>query len=240
MNYSKAPITEAVIELRFSEDLSFEDIQKRIDKFKKLYPQESRTVAFTGEMSERGFSGTQEPIGIRLSTGDELQVLVINKNNFTVSQLAPYVGWDNFFARFIRDLDLFLDKFGNKNFVRIGMRYINRVDVPLERVTVSDYLRVYPEIPDLGKVTAKSFALQSTQDLGDGQFGVTLQTANVDSPVPGAISFLLDIDLFTNNEVPRRRDRLVEVMHSMREIKNQVFEASITDKSRELFDERNI
>ncbi len=235
MNYIRPPITESVVEFRFADETSFEVIQKRVDKFKRFYPQETHNVEFTGEMSEKGFSGKHEVVGVRLASKDELQILMINKSNFIISQLAPYPGWSVFSSRVARDLDLFTDVFGRKKINRIGVRYINRLDIPLESLSVDNYLNVWPALPYLGPSQSKSFALQSTQILEEENLGVTLQSATVDSPVPKAESVVLDIDIFTNSDVPMRNDAIVKLLDAMRTTKNKVFEASITDKARELF-----
>jgi uncharacterized protein (TIGR04255 family) len=172
---------------------------------------------------------------VRLSTKDELHVLLLNKNSVATSQLAPYPGWETFSQRVMRDLELFFDAFGNRELTRIGMRYINRIDVLLERADVSDYLNVWPLIPEIGTTIGHSYALQSTRELVGKNMAVTLQSATVDSPVPKAISFALDIDLFRTVDVPRRPEMIMHVLTSMRDAKNMIFEASITDKARELF-----
>lgn len=234
-DYRKPPITESVVEFRISDQISFETIKKQANKFKRNYTQESQTIEFKGEMSEKGFSGRQEPIGLRFATKDELEILLINKGNIVVSQLAPYPGWEIFSKRILRDFEMFSTVFGRRKLSRIGVRYINRLDIPLETITVEDYLNVTPRIPAFGQKVGRSFALQSTQDLEDGRFGVTIQSATVDSPVPAAMSLLLDVDLFSDSDLPMRTDNIATLLAEMRDIKNRIFETSITDQARKLF-----
>jgi len=235
MDYLKPPITECVVEFRFIEEVAFEVIQKRIDKFKRQYPNETHSIEFSGEFSEKGFVGKQDKVGLRLTSADELQIVIINKTGFVVSQLAPYPGWQAFGGRVMRDFELFTELFGRKTISRIGLRYINRIDIPLESANVHDYLNVYPMLPKFGQTVGRSFALQSTHGLEDRELGVTLQSATIDSPVPKAVSFVLDIDVFTTGEVPKRTDLIRDLLSTMRATKNDVFEASITQNSRDLF-----
>lgn len=236
MDYKRPPITECVVEFRFSDQLEFEAIQKRVDKFKRFYPNEIQNLEFTGEFSDQGFKGSQQFVGVRLSTSDELQILMINRTNFIVSQLAPYTGWEEFSRRVRRDVEMFIDHFGRRTFDRVGMRYINRIDIPLEKISVETYLNIYPKVPSLpGEAVSNAFALTTTQTLADRRLGVTLQSASTESPVPKALSFVLDIDVFKDVEIPKRTDQIVELLETMRATKNEVFEASITPETRELF-----
>jgi uncharacterized protein (TIGR04255 family) len=49
------------------------------------------------------------------------------------------------------------------------------------------------------------------------------------------VSVVLDIDVFRAIDVPSSEDEIWSLMEHLRTIKNQLFEASITDKARELF-----
>jgi len=49
------------------------------------------------------------------------------------------------------------------------------------------------------------------------------------------VTILLDIDVFRTAELPVDDEEIWKVMEQLREEKNQVFEASITPRARELF-----
>ncbi|MBB4276600.1 TIGR04255 family protein [Rhizobium mongolense] len=234
--YRSPPIVESVLEFRFASPLDFETIEKRTDKLKRYYPHRvTQAVEFNAEMSDRGISGSRHPVGLRFTTPDELQVMMVNVQALAIAQLAPYPGWDAFRERIKRDIERYIDSFGRRPISRIGMRYINRIDAPAQAVNVEDYLRVFPSIPHLGGSIGKTFALQVTHQLPDHRFDVTLQSATVDSPVPNNLSFLLDIDLFTTVDIPTRDDQIFKLLDEMRVVKNSIFESSITDSARKLF-----
>ncbi len=234
-HYRAPPIVEAVIELRFSDPVSFETIEKKRDKFARHYPLVENNFDITAQISASQHSIRQEPSGFRLRSKDELEVLSLEKTKLLFAQLAPYPGWQTFESRMQRDFDIFIENIGWRNFSRLGIRFINRLDIPESRVDVSDYLKIFPTMPHFDGSVAAKFALESTINLEDRRYFATLRTGSIESPVPRMISFVLDIDLFRSVELPTRKDHLIGVLTEMREIKNNVFEASITDKARKLF-----
>jgi uncharacterized protein (TIGR04255 family) len=235
MGYLKPPITESVIELRFSESIEFAKIVKHSGKFKRTYPNESKNMEIATQLSDTGISGQVVEIGLNLSSQNELDVVAINKNAFMVSRLAPYPGWESFSTRFHRDFDRFTEEFGRKTFVRAGMRYINRLDIPASTPDANQYINVYPSLPEFVGSKPRTFALTSTFELEEKGLSVTLQSAITESPVPKCISLVIDIDVFAETNLPMRYDMWESRLNDMRSVKNDVFERSITDEARKLF-----
>jgi uncharacterized protein (TIGR04255 family) len=52
---------------------------------------------------------------------------------------------------------------------------------------------------------------------------------------PGFVSIVLDIDVFREYQSPANEDETWSTLDRIRDIKNEIFEACITDKTRELF-----
>ena len=63
---------------------------------------------------------------------------------------------------------------------------------------------------------------------------LVLNEALMPPPDPNVVSVLLDIDLFCEEPLPDNEDGLWALFEEMRDRKNQIFEACITDKTREL------
>ncbi len=61
-------------------------------------------------------------------------------------------------------------------------------------------------------------------------------TGLVSSPLIGHVSFLLDIDVARINDVPQSETELWTMIANMRVLKNQLFESSITQRARDLFE----
>ena len=133
--YKQPPITEAVIELRFAAPMETGNIQKVSEALKYLYPlqQPITGVGVHLNVPPGGEGATiAQPIethGYRLSTEDQAQIVLLWPAQFIFSQLPPYPGWNVFFGRFCRDWALWKRTLSYRRIMRIGVRYINRIDI---------------------------------------------------------------------------------------------------------------
>ena len=125
---------------------------------------------------------------------------------------------------------------GFKEISRIGVRYINRIDIPISGpiVEFEDYLHLYAKIPDvLGPVGG--YAAQAVLPLADIGCTLRLNSAVVPSPILDHMSILFDQDIAKEENPPQSDGDISELLGKIRVKKNEVFEACITDRARELF-----
>src|SRR5271155_1516704 len=162
--YKRPPITEAVIAVNFGEAASSRDLDKVNNNFGRFYPdyQDARNFVVEVSMSPRpgpepDTTVHKDEMGHRRSSDDQTQIVILWSSLFVFSQLAPYPGWDAFFERFCRDWTLWKKIVGYRKISRVGVRYINRIDIPITG-SITQYeavLKIYPTIPDeLGPVLA--------------------------------------------------------------------------------------
>jgi uncharacterized protein (TIGR04255 family) len=241
VNYLRPPITEAVIGIDFSTRLASALVGKVNSRFAKLYPQHqelqnvSVTFSVNVSTSMTGQAETKKK-GHRRSSADMAELLVIWPSAFAVSQLAPYPGWDKFFARFKRDWKVWKSVVGFIEISRIGVRFINRVDIPLvnNSAEYEKYLNIYPKLP-VSLPNLNSYAIQSVSSLEDIGCSLTINSGVVPSPVLGKASFLLDFDIASGLNVPQNDSEVFKFLGRVRERKNEVFEASVSSSAKALF-----
>jgi uncharacterized protein (TIGR04255 family) len=120
---------------------------------------------------------------------------------------------------------------------RIGLRYINRIELPASKVELGEYFEFYPFVgPNLPQ-NMESFILGSEFSYAEGRDRCRVQLAPVPASSGGITAFILDIDYFlAQPEAVKVSEVLgwVEEAHSRVE---EVFEGCITDRLRELFEE---
>jgi uncharacterized protein (TIGR04255 family) len=129
--YAKAPITEAVIELRCKEPVEPAAIEKVAKLFLKEYPFDEPQQQLDIRVEPTGARLETRYLGKRLGSVDRTDILVFGSENFVSSRLAPYTGWEDFFARTKAGWDAWRDQIGNRELSRIGVRFINRIDIPI-------------------------------------------------------------------------------------------------------------
>lgn len=237
MPYAKAPITEAVIELRFARPIDLEVAKKAAQRVRPEYafedPEEEVHIQFDATTRKTQFQ--QVWSGVKLSSLDRADLSMFRTNSFVCSRLAPYLGWEFFQPRATRGWDALRRAAGALELARIGVRYINRIDVPVAaNMKIEEYLNVGPKTPTADRPIT-GYAMQIVGPLGADDCGLILNSATVPSPLIGFASLVLDLDLYREKDLPRRDDELWTLIEQMRHHKNRVFESCITDKARTLF-----
>jgi uncharacterized protein (TIGR04255 family) len=240
--YSKAPITEALIDFRIvpleeSSLLSLRNLQQslvgnymlaeEINLAQGQFQQTGSTVTATA---------TQSPLGYRFISNDKTHVFQACLDGFTLSQLEPYKNWATLRNEAKKLWELYSQAVLPRSIERIAVRYINRLDLPLDAshaLDFKDYLRTVPEVSGgmLQGVNSYFMQLQIPQiDLG----AILLLNEGIISPFQeGFVSVLLDIDLSRAANFALDEDTW-NALDELRLRKNEIFEACITDKLREL------
>jgi uncharacterized protein (TIGR04255 family) len=240
--YKRPPITEAVIGLRFADPIDSATLDKVASAIKPLYPREDvlKGVQFQMRLNATSPTAPQsiEQIGYRLSSPDQTHILILMPTppSLTMSQLAPYPGWDQFFGRFCRDWSVWKRSVGYRKITRVGVRYINRIDIPMDDPVVYEeqFLNVYPRIPEvLGPMM--QYSVQTQSYISDIECVLTLNSSVVPSPLIGHRSFVIDLDIGKDSP-PQNDADIYDLINRIRVAKNRVFEACITDRARELFE----
>jgi uncharacterized protein (TIGR04255 family) len=238
-NYKRPPITEAVIGINFATPIHADVLQKANERFAKHYPQHQAVQNFTVAIGMVDGKPSTEPqhneLGHRRNDVDMTQLLVLWCSAFTLAQLAPYPGWEAFIGRFTRDWKIWKRAGSRRDIVRVGVRFINRIDIPLSNGIVEHekYLAVYPKLPVLFRAI-DAYAMQARIPLDHGCH-LTLNSAAVPSPIIGHNSFVLDLDIAKDHDLPQNDDDLLHLLNQIRKMKNDVFESFITNRARKLF-----
>lgn len=240
--YKHPPITEAVIGVVFESNVDAGVVNKAQKKLEKAYPnhQQLRQIKMQFKVAHSAVDATkefnEEDVGHRRSTNDQAEIAILQRNSITISQLAPYVGWDAFSQRFKRDWSLVKGVTGFRTIKQVGVRYINRVDIPFEGegVRIGEYLTATANVPD-GFGPLSGYSVSAEVRMTDIHCVLRLNTGAVPSPLPKCVSVILDLDLIRTEDVPQSDGDISEILEVMRDRKNAFFEASITQKARELF-----
>jgi uncharacterized protein (TIGR04255 family) len=241
--YARPPITEAVIEIVFMNEMTSTAIKAAAKRFTKQYPHNVPVQQYdvrldvqpnTNKVPKANLTGRGE--GCRLSNDDQTEILLIWPQSFAVSQVAPYTGWEAFHKRFNRDFKVFKKELGHRDIARIGVRYINRIDIPSTGplVEYERYLNVYPKLPK-SLTTQIAFAVQTELEMADVGANLRINSAAVPSPIADHASFLIDLDFYRMQDLPKTEKALGEYLEAIRDKKNEVFESLVTNKARELF-----
>lgn len=238
-HYSRAPITEALIDIQVQlpQEAKLDILAQVYPSIQSEYPKSEEMLVFQGQMvagASIGATASQSQIGYRAFSDDQKQILQVRLDGFTFSRLAPYDCWEKFRDEAKRLWSIYQSLTNPAAIIRLALRYINRLDIPLPISDLKDYLRTFPEVSsDLPQGLSGYFMqLQIPQEKLATM--LVLNQALVPPPTPDCISILLDFDLFLEQNIPKDGVTIWEILEQMHEQKNKAFEACITEHTREL------
>ena len=130
--YPKAPITEAVIELRIGHDVELTALEKIARRLKHHYAKSEpmRQVGFVIDNTGGSVSLREDAAGFRLNSDDQAEIAMLSQRFLTTARLPPYPGWEALRDRAKANWVEWRSLTPSHPIVRIGVRFINRIDIP--------------------------------------------------------------------------------------------------------------
>lgn len=240
--YPRPPILECVLELRFADSAG----PKFVDRISRRIGSNYETtkieqlVNVQVEIIDGGVStNSSDPKPLtRMTTNDEADICSVDADKIFWARLAPYEGWEPFEARFERDISDAARDLGGRRVKRIGLRYQNRIDVPVEGderlCHHENYLTARLSLPALLEPT-NGFEWMIAKVFPDLGLSANIRSGSIEPVIPGMGAFLLDIDVAMEVDQLFSKLDLRAHLRKMRELKNEIFESSISDLARETF-----
>ena len=243
--YRNPPIVEALCEFRFDPGdpwdlavpgLVYEELGGAGGRFPKRRQAANLEVELT--LTD---SGAQQQVArserMQFLRGDEKVLVQIGPNLLAVNHLKPYSSWQEFFSLVRDGFETYNKVTKPKGVKRIGVRYINRVEIPEPSIRLEDFLEFRPYMgSNLRQEIAGPFVVGVHIPYEDGRDVLRLQLSSVRKDTPG-MALMLDLDYFLAQPGGVPLGGVLEwndVAHGRVE---EVFEACITDRLRQLFDE---
>jgi uncharacterized protein (TIGR04255 family) len=236
--YNRPPIVEAVIDFKFEGNLSDRELERLRDRFKAKYRSIEERKNIQIEVQTDQIVTNPISAGFKMTAENAIDLILINPDSFGSVRLAPYEKWESLFATAKDNFDLFTKVIGRRKIARIGVRYINRLDIPNAKVEgkpLSQFVRVGIALPVEVSSVVGGFSFTFT--------GIEVSTGaklilNSGTIAPPALlehtSISLDIDVSWDADIPARVEDIWAKTEVLRHAKNAVFEGCITDELRAL------
>jgi uncharacterized protein (TIGR04255 family) len=242
-HYPKAAITEALINIGVAssaeESIDSSELRDRVSAtFLPNYADCQQILEFQGEfefVNERVSSNTtQRFVGYRLVSSDQKYVVQLRFDGFTLSRLAPYECWQALYDETRKLWELYSSTFVPSEINSVTVRYINQFDIPLPFRDFKDYLKTFPEVAPEIDTGLNSYFMQLQMFQADLQCMLTLNQGVLPAQNAEILPILLDISLFCPVSIAEAVDSVWGTLGKLRERKNKIFEACITERLREL------
>jgi len=240
--YSRAPIVEAIIEVRceLPDTTELDTLKDAVDTAEFPEIGMHLEISPTVDVSDAGVRGgaNAEQTGFVFKRKDGLRIAQARLNGFSYSLLAPYDNWESFYEEAWRHWEKYWNMVNPKKATRLGVRYVNRIDIPSSQIEIKDYLRTAIDVsPYLPQIVASHF-FQVQVPLAKYGAVVTITSTITPPSRENTTSLILDIDTWRSTDIDLSSEgaspAIQNAIGNLRQAKNYAFEACITDATRGL------
>jgi len=240
--YPKPPIVEAIAEFEFrgvtldEPGRSAVTAQLATSYDGRRWRQKELVILATATPSSVGSSATQVDGPEFLINADGTRVIGVGQKGLSVHVLAPYPGWEAFLEAIQEAVALLPQSFVDAGFARVTLRYIDRWRLAGGVETLPDYVTIAPAVRSLGVVPRRLHLFHEFAGEREGETAMLFVAAE---PVDdGATTVVLDLGLtaFRTGDESPEVETWSETLARLHDRQREIFEASITDASRRLFE----
>jgi uncharacterized protein (TIGR04255 family) len=236
----RASIVEAVIDIQARPGVILEEATLKLQLESRLsgyqFLDSMKNLQIQHEVNLQGGASISPIIrelawkGSRFQSGDKKHITQFNQDGFVFSRLEPYENWEQLYEEGMRLWSVYVELAQPVEVHRIGLRYINRIQLPPDELRFEDYLESAPMPPRGLDVPFHGFVHQDTLAIPGQSYAVNV--VRTIQP-PGTLDnqgmrLILDIDAFTTQGFELNEMALKQRLLEMRWLKNKVFFGSVT------------
>lgn len=242
--FPNAPIVEAVLDIqaRFTHAPDAARLAAFHEHIRERYPEMAPQTAweFDFQVGEEGpRQGLRRgPEGFIFKSPTRQRMAQVRQNGFTLNWLKPYETWSGFRDEARSLWAFYVTVFQPDSVGRLGLRYVNRIELPLPFNDFREYVKTGPDIaPGLPQGLSNFFMRLEIPDPARGLTAIVTETMQ---PLLGPeghqrVPLILDIDIVFGQRLSPSGPEVWETLERMRQYKNEVFFSSMTERARELF-----
>ena len=240
--YKNPPISEAVCEFQFGQDSSWDYAIPGLvyEKVRATFPIRSQATRVA-----MGITANQEGLGqqigavpvMRFSSEDGNTLIQVATHLLSVHHLRPYSSWQKFLPLIEDSSTSYCEVANPKSIHRIGLRYVNTIQITDQNIDLEDYFEFRPYVgPNLPKangpfMTAMQLPFEDSRDM------LNLQLASLAGISSDGATIILDLDYLLVKPEEVGLDNVFQWVDNAHTTIEEVFEACITDRLRQTFEE---
>jgi uncharacterized protein (TIGR04255 family) len=239
--YENAPIILAILQFRYTkiEGFNTKELKKTGVQIATDYPEVRerfiQQVTFGGDQADgttKVSVDEREIDGVQFISKDKKRNLVIGKDRFTYEMHGQYPGWDIFVSEPKKFWDLFKEQLGNAELTGLSLRYVNRINLPIDFHDISQYFTTYIQ-SSTGDHTLNTFQLRYTSVNPDEN--LTIHVGHVlETPIENQYPYIFDIDVIYLSKIENTLEKIWSIFEFLRKKKNAIFNDGLSEKTKEL------
>jgi len=238
--YANPPILEAVCELRFGDDTQWDLTIPGLvyEKIKEQFPHREQRLVPRIEVKNSEEATEQRIFTERrmfFLADDRRTSVQVGPRVLAINRLKPYEGWERFKPAIKAAWEAVVSTAAPGTITRMGLRYINRIEVPDPEPRLEDYFDFRPFLGERLPRQVTNFVVGCVLRLSDGPDACRIQLADALPDTAGVRAFILDLDYFLDRPGTPTSEamRWIEDAHTRAE---EIFEGCITDRLRSIFE----
>jgi uncharacterized protein (TIGR04255 family) len=237
----KPPIVEALIDIRFNvpETTKLTDLRAICEFFAAELPSFEERNTGSAKIELRGVEGIKiESATPEIShfvrtnstaSSPATRSIVIQRDGITVSHANNYGGWDELITLTRRLFEQFVQIVNPLATIRLGARYINKIELPHTSVDLDKYFICGPKIPP--KVPQRIFEFYHrigiVAEPPSLKAWINQFTVKIGDDISPFV--ILDIDVFQSERYAPIWNDIAKPSEKIHDLKNLLFFGSLTD-----------
>ncbi|MBU4225210.1 MAG: TIGR04255 family protein [Chloroflexi bacterium] len=240
--YANPPLIEAVCEFRLTPDTAWDLTIPGLmyEKVEKEFPNKEQRLIQEVEI-------IQSPQGMQQQTRTVERVLFLTRDRkifiqagphlLAVNCLKPYPTWNGFKPRIENAFRSLTEIVDIKGLQRIGLRYINHIEIPARSINLEEYFEFRPFLGQNLPQNIANFIVGCVWHFSNGRDSCRVQITNALPEKPDNTAFLLDLDYFLAQPKAVSVNQALEWVEEAHQKVEEIFEGCITEPVREIFRE---
>ena len=241
--YENSPLIETLCEFKFSPDTEWDSTVTGMlyEKILKEFPiKEERSVKeITFDQSDKGLrQSINHTPRTSFFTEDRKSSIQIGPHLLAISRFQPYSSWENYGPKITFAFDSLKTLIDIKGLLRVGLRYINRIEVETtESVDLDNFFNFTPRLGKNLPQDMQTFIVGCVLPFFKGRDACKVQLTDALPSKPSTSAFLLDLDYSLNKPSEIPIDKTMEWIETAHNKIDEIFEGCITDNLRTIFKE---
>ena len=243
--FKNPPIQEALLDIQVAlpAGVTVEALKNFHTGIETRFPERKERISWlqgfqiSGPGDSHAVSSSRSVDGYLFVSNAEAKIVQARRDGFTFNKLRPYSNWETFSAEAKELWERYVALARPASVQRVALRYLNRIALPLPLRDLRDYCLLFPDLPPALPQGISEFFLRVTLPVPDAPCLSTV-TLTFEPAIPGATM----LNLILDNEAAffcgvRNVDTeaIWSKLAQLRDLKNKVFDASLTEKAKELF-----
>jgi uncharacterized protein (TIGR04255 family) len=239
---AKPPITEALVDIRIVADtvVTVAHLAPLRGELRETFPKEDERRHMSGEFRfEAGklLPPTSRDLGFHglwLTSADGTRVVQFRTNGFTFNNvgLGHYMGGEALIDEALRLWSRYAEVVQPSAVIRVGLRYLNRLDLPLQTgEEFQTYLTSPPELPEDAPQKVSNFLSRIVAHDETGALAIVTQKLDMGTDQLQAVLIDLDVAFLLEDGIPPTAEAIRPFVGVLRDLKNRTFFALLTEKT---------